>query len=281
MLSPAMRRLGLAAGLLVGLIVAPGAAPSRTGRELSHIQSRSPSAQATAGWPTVILWAWQRPNDLSFINPRRVGVSYLVETVRLKGDAVIVEHNPNGLRVPSGTWLMACARIETDPGFPPTLSHRQVRESASQLNSLAKIPGVKALQIDFDATVGQRNFYRNLLATLRHRLPPSLPISITALASWCEGDDWISQLPVNEAVPMLFRMGPDRAAILLRLQAGDDFEEPLCRSSAGISTDESVPRLAAGRRLYIFNPSRWTAVSFEGILSEQGRSPSSLNAFGR
>jgi hypothetical protein len=35
------------------------------------------------------------------------------------------------------------------------------------------------------------------------------PCLFTALASWCEADGWISGLPVAEAVPMLFRMGPD------------------------------------------------------------------------
>ena len=32
---------------------------------------------------------------------------------------------------------------------------------------------------------------------------------MTALASWCLSDRWISDLPVDEAVPMLFQMGPE------------------------------------------------------------------------
>jgi hypothetical protein len=215
------------------------------------------------GWPPVIVWAWQRPEDLSFINPRQVGVSRLVETILLKGEAVIVVPNLNGLRVPVGAKLMACARIESSPGFSATLSPSQAREAAKQLASLARSPGAKAVQIDFDATDSQRDFYRTLLIELRQRLPRSFPISITALGSWCVGDDWISHLPVDEAVPMLFRMGPDRASILRRLEDGDDFQEPLCRQSAGISTDEVVPRLPAGRRLYIFNPRAWTKATLD------------------
>ena len=34
-----------------------------------------------------------------------------------------------------------------------------------------------------------------------------MPLTITALASWCDGDDWIDGLPVADASPMLFRMG--------------------------------------------------------------------------
>ena len=65
---------------------------------------------------------------------------------------------------------------------------------------------------------------------------------------------------------MLFRMGPDRASILLRLDAGEDFEEPLCRQSAGISSDESVPPLPSDRRLYIFTPRPWTQTTFDNVV---------------
>ena len=42
---------------------------------------------------------------------------------------------------------------------------------------------------------------------VRRRLPRDLPLSMTALASWCAGDTWIEALPVDEAVPMLSRWG--------------------------------------------------------------------------
>lgn len=234
-----------------------------------HQQFKGLSARARlfGDWPRVILWAWQRPTDLSFIDPQRVGVSYLVKTIRLEAEAVLVQPNLNSLRVPAGTKVMACARIETDRGSPPSLSPQQAREAASQLASLAKFPDAKAVQIDFDATASQRAFYRDLLTELRCRLPRPFPLSVTALGSWCLGDDWISNLPIDEAVPMLFRMGPDRASILLRLEAGDDFEEPLCRQSAGISTDELVPWLPAGRRLYIFNPNAWSKATFDKVVN--------------
>jgi len=256
----------LVAALLAGLLFAVACGPGHIADGGPQVQGRSRVAQGFSGWPPVIVWAWQVPEDLSFISPRSVGVSYLVKTLQLKGDAVFVQPNLNGLKVPAGTWVMACARIETDPGSPPSLSPQQAREAAFRLASLAEFPDAKAVQIDFDAAASQRDFYRNLLIELRRRVPRSLPLSITALGSWCMGDDWISHLPIDEAVPMLFRMGPDRASILLRLEAGDDFEEPLCRHSSGISTDELVPRLAVGRRLYIFDPDAWTKATFDKIV---------------
>jgi len=252
--------------LLAGLLFALACGSTRIVDGSQQAQSSSSGARVLAGWPRVIVWAWQRPEDLSFINPRRVGVSYLVKTIQLNGDAVFVQPNLNGLKVPAGTWVMACARIEIAAGSIPDLSPQQAREAASKLASLADFPDAKAVQIDFDATASQRDFYRNLLIELRQRLPRSFPLSITALGSWCMGDDWISHLPIVEAVPMLFRMGPDRVSILLRLEAGDDFEEPLCRQSAGMSTDELVPQLPPGRRLYIFNPEVWTKATFDKVV---------------
>lgn len=224
---------------------------------------RAEATRNQAAWPRVILWAWERPEDLRFIDPRRVGVSYLVKTIRFESDAISVHPNLNGLRVPAGTWIIACARIEGTGNFALVDSTREVDQVVSLLEPLAKFPDAKAVQVDFDATASQRSFYRALLERLRQRLPRNMPVSITALASWCEGDDWISRLPVDEAVPMLFRMGPDGPSILFRLQSRGNFKEPLCRMSIGISTDEFVPHLAARRRLYIFDASGWTKAAFE------------------
>jgi Protein of unknown function (DUF3142) len=220
-----------------------------------------------AAWPRVVLWAWERPEDLRFIDPRRVGVSYLVKTIHIERNGITEHPNLKGLRVPAGTWIMACARIEGTGNFASADSSKEVDQVVSQLEPLAKFPDAKAVQIDFDATTSQRSFYRALLERLRQRLPRNIPLSITALASWCEGDDWISPLPVDEAVPMLFRMGPDGPSILFRLQSRGDLKEPLCRMSVGISTDEYAPHLATGRRLYIFDVNGWTKAAFERTMA--------------
>jgi hypothetical protein len=90
---------------------------------------------------------------------------------------------------------------------------------------------------------------------------------MTALASFCVGDRWLSDLPVDEAVPMIFRMGADDQTIKRLLAEGNDFREPLCRKSFGVSLDEPVQiQFDASRRRYVFNPRPWTesAGSLEG-----------------
>ena len=85
-----------------------------------------------------------------------------------------------------------------------------------------------------------------------------MPLSITALASWCSSDDWINRLPVDEAVPMLFRMEPDRRFAPPDLP-WSRIREPLCQSSVGISTREPSPVPTAGKRVYIFPDRGWRA----------------------
>jgi hypothetical protein len=214
---------------------------------LPHPQGR------LAGLPRVTLWAWERREDLHAIDTHRFAVAYLDQTLTI---GLIVHSQPrrNALVLPATTTRIAVVRIEA----PSTaiLNDENRSDAVQSILLSAREPGIAALQIDFDATRSQRTFYRQLLVDLRRQLPASVPLSITALASWCSWDSWIHDLPVDEAVPMMFRMEPDhhRAASDI-----DDFKirEPLCRTSTGVSTDESWPSDLAGKRIYVFPDHGW------------------------
>ena len=64
---------------------------------------------------------------------------------------------------------------------------------------------------------------------------------------------------------MLFRMGQDRADLMQPLVLGEDFREPLCRGSVGVSTDEPWPAPLLRRHVYVFHPRAWTAESFAAV----------------
>jgi len=121
-----------------------------------------------------------------------------------------------------------------------------------------RFPGLAGIQVDFDAARSQRPFYRALLADLDRALPDSLYFSMTALASWCEGDPWLEGVATDEVVPMVFRMGADDHRVRRALARGDFASAP-CRTSLGIATDEPAPPLRRGRRLYVFHAGRWSA----------------------
>lgn len=214
-----------------------------------------PTPKPLAKLPPVIVWAWERPEKLDFINTDQVGVAFLAKTIRLKGDTIISRPRLQPLDLAPGTKLIAVVRIESDH---PTLSSTQLQKTADEVANLAALSNISVVQIDFDATVSERDFYRALLREVKPRVPS---LSITALASWCAGDQWLTDLPIDEAVPMLFRMGPDK----IQFQSGRPFAAEICQSSAGVSTDEPVIAPPVDR-LYIFNPTSWSRESLNRAL---------------
>jgi hypothetical protein len=90
-------------------------------------------------------------------------------------------------------------------------------------------------------------------------------LSATALTSWCLHERWTQALAVDEVVPMLFRMGPDRRRIRAYFADGGDFRSANCRTSIGVATDELPPAIPAGRRIYAFSPRRWNAETYAAL----------------
>jgi hypothetical protein len=207
-----------------------------------------------------MLWAWERPEDLEFLDTKRFGVAFLAQTLVLSGDDVIFNPRHQPLKVSPETKLIAVTRIESEktPGKHATLNEAQRARLVTLIVKTLDLTNVAGIQIDFDAVTSEREFYRALLGDLRHRLPDNLPLSMTALASFCVGDRWLADLPVDEAVPMIFRMGLDDQPIRNSLAAGNDFKEPLCRKSYGVALDEPIQmKFDPARRLYVFNVRAW------------------------
>lgn len=226
---------------------------------------RWPERDRLPGFPRVMVWAWERPEKLDFVNPRETGVAFLARTIFLREGNVTVRPRLQPLVVAPGTALMAVVRIESQlvAGRGGEPAARSALEHA--ILEATELRGVRGLQIDFDARASEREFYRVILVDVRRALPLSMPLSITALASWCEYDDWISGIPVTEAVPMLFRMGAESH------RPGSDFRSGACRTSVGISTDEPLTKVPRGRRVYIFHPRGWSANELRAALQEVKR----------
>lgn len=211
-------------------------------------------------FPRVILWAWERPEDLKTADPNRFAVAFLAQTLALKDDDVILAPRHQPLDVSPETKLMAVTRIEsqTTTGQYASLSDSQRKKAVDLILRTMQLRNVFAIQIDFDATSSERDFYRALLHDVRAKLPDNLALSMTALASFCIGDRWLADLPVDEAVPMVFRMGADDRSIKNLLSSGEDFREPLCQKSYGIAVDEPLDiQFKPGRRVYVFNDRSW------------------------
>jgi Protein of unknown function (DUF3142) len=236
--------------------------------------------------PARTLWVWERPEDLRTVDPGTTAIATLDSTIVLGRTAALIPRRQPYI-YPAGIRRIAVVRIETAGPIAPALEKPTV-DLILESVGLASIGmdsvgtgsagadsvggesagmgsvggrgiaarGIAALQIDFDARRSEREFYAAVLHDLRRRMPPELPLSMTALASWCSSDDWIGGLPVDEAVPMFFRMEPDRRYAPADLPQFH-IREPLCMGSIGISTHEQRAVSLAGKRVYIFPDRGW------------------------
>ena len=229
--------------------------------------SLAPSTSLSPLNPQLTLWAWERPEDLRFLNDapgtrhqapgtRAVRVAFLDRTIRFDDGRMTVRFRQQPLLVSPGTPLMSVVRVETR-GRAPAIS--QADAIAALIVKAVHAPSVTALQIDFDARRSDRPFYAALLKSVRGSLPRDIPFSMTALASWCVDDPWIDARYVDEIVPMLFQMGPDARHVLTRLDEDGRWPVEACNGAAGLATDERHDRLPPARSVYVFNPRAWIA----------------------
>ncbi|MBX9666914.1 MAG: DUF3142 domain-containing protein [Candidatus Obscuribacterales bacterium] len=226
--------------------------------------------------PGIMLWAWETPSDLRWLNPQRIGVAYLSETVTLYGDRIWIKPRMQPLKVPDNTYLVQVVRIERSLRNQPTLSENQLDRLVSHLQLRAKQSDCKGLQIDYDARYSERTFYRALLHRLSQQLPTRVELSMTALASWCIGDRWLKNIEVDEVVPMLFSMGKDNQTVVRHIRAGKKLDSRAGQIAIGLA--ESAPEvghalkedkgkaLLKGKRVYLFSCTGWTEGRVDQIL---------------
>ncbi len=218
--------------------------------------------------PNKILWAWEREEDLRFLDPKEFGVAFLAQTLFLQSDEVVFKPRRQPLEIAPETYLIAVTRIETSKigGKRPAFSPAQTEIIVKLIANTLERPNVAAVQIDFDAVGSERKFYREFINRLRNSLPKETPLTITALASWCVGDAWFNDFPIDEAVPMAFQMGADSDRIRSFLSDGNDWREPLCRGSYGISLEEPLNvNFKPNRRFYYFKSAAWQKSDVERL----------------
>lgn len=240
------------------------------------LMARTTSGAASArGAKRIVLWAWERPEDLRFLGEvppagPPVSVAYLAETLELGGAEVERVPRRQPLHVPPGMELTAVVRVEQRRG-EARLDARQRARIVEHFVALATEPGVRRVQIDFDAMKSQRAAYRVLLAELRAALPAGVELSMTALASWCLFDDWLSEapLPVDAVVPMVFTMGPEGGAVYRLLEQEGGFRAPVCREHLGVAVGELWPEVREPVTLWVFNRRSWTRSRFDREVGER------------
>lgn len=229
----------------------------------SHAGTAPRPHPALARLPAEMLWAWERPEDLRWLPPK-VGVAYVASTILLRGDDILVHPRSWPLLLASGTPTVPVLHVDASWRTPPALNARQTARITEELLRLASRSSHQVVQLDFEVRRSQRAFLANTIAAIRSQLDPGIALSVTALASWCLDDYWMQDSRADEIVPMAFRMGPDQHALRQRLLQQRGFTRARCGGAIGLSTDEPMMAVGAGRH-YFFSPKPWTAARWQAL----------------
>lgn len=230
-------------------------------------------AESISNSPKLILWAWKRPENLDFINPKTTAVAYLAQTIRIAAKEIKTDSRMESLSVPKGTYLIAVTRIE-DIGKARKLDQAEIEQISSLVLATKNQSNVQAIQIDFDAKENQREDYLKIIRKVKDKLENNCPLTITCLASWCLYDHWLDNASVDEGIPMLFSMGQDRQKVLLHLELNRKLSLAQARSSLGLCVDEPdvwpialkyCQKKNIEPRLYVFSKTKWTALKYQTV----------------
>lgn len=227
--------------------------------------------------PRIYVWAWERDEDLSYIDPSKIAVAYFAGNIYVQGSNVRFRPRTQKLKLPVSARTIPVFRIESvrSGKSPPDVSAAAFVAKTIAAHIEKKAPA-EMIQIDFDALADERGFYKALLSELRNSLPGDVKISITALASWLLSDKWLEPGSADETVAMLFSIGPGRNEVLSRikkqpLNTGADIPVAIGISASEGYTNKILFQTAVQKRsdsLYIFSSRPWTEQRLRAITKE-------------
>lgn len=139
--------------------------------------------------PALVLWAWERSEDLRFA--AGVEVAVLAGTIILSGTDPVAHPRLLPAQLAAGQSAVGTVHIEIDRSrrlrWTPALRVEAAAVALSMLHG-----GFKEAQVDFEVRASERAVLLDLLQDIRAGLPPGTWLSMTALASWCDTERWLS-----------------------------------------------------------------------------------------
>jgi len=205
-----------------------------------------------------ILWIWDRPTDVRFLDSTTFEFAMLSKTFVLYNSHIKVIPRHSSVQIPPQASLFPVIRIESrggGGGYNSVITEKLIEEILFEFKHFSK---ARILQIDFDAKKSELSWYKNVLTRIKTEIQPKCKLSITALVSWCYESQWLESLPVDEIVPMVFQMGYHSEKIKQEFQNKPPFQKSNLKYSIGCSIDEPLSVADRTKRMYFFNPAPWT-----------------------
>jgi hypothetical protein len=215
---------------------------------------------ALSGLPAhaqAVAWLWDEAQLPAWSAPR---AAVLERHILLSGGDIAIRPRMRQPKLPAGAQVTPVLHVEVSVVRPPVDIESSRALIVKSMRDLAPASTSGWVQLDMEAKPSQRDFYRSLVRQIRAELPPSLRLSVTALAWWCRSPDWLDGLAADEIVPMFFRMGRDSAALRRIVEDSPKTLHPSCRTgSAGFSPQEPFPAGVAQRyaTTYWFDRHAW------------------------
>lgn len=204
-----------------------------------------------------VLWVWNRPSDLRFLDKNDFEFALLTKTLEFDESHVKVISRQSSVLVAEHAMVFPVIRLERI-GISTRFSANVTNELIDRICADVKnYPGAMKIQIDFDARMSEREWYKNLIKTIRNCLPIDWSLSITTIASWCYDKDWLESLSADEIVPMFFRMGRDSSHMRQEFHNFFSSFNDDRKYCPGISLDEPLQIASRTQKLYVFNPKPW------------------------
>lgn len=200
--------------------------------------------------PNEFWWYWDRPVEQLPVPAPGVGAAVVVMHVIFSGHGYALQPRRSALRLPDGIVTMPVIHVEIDPARPFAGNATQIDGLREVVLDVARRGDSTWVQLDFEVKRSQREFWRAAVQEIKMTLPVGVKLSVTALASWCYEDRWLGDVPVDEIVPMYFRLKQARQAYLLRSAYG--VSEPLCATAYGVADDEPIWSVTLPGRRYVF-----------------------------
>lgn len=273
MSDPHARRKGVSLttlGIVAGVVLLAAGLFVSVARHRAAEVARRPAlpAEVSTSLAHGVAWIWPNSNG-----PKQVGsdaapyreAAVLVASLVLRARSVEHGGRTQSLNLPDGVRVVPVVHVESAEDAPDDITPTQREAIVATVRRLASTatPGAGAglLQLDFEAPARQREAYRALVTAIRAALPADVRLSVTALVHWCTQGDWLDQLPVDEVVPMLYRLGSHASDWRRRFAQDDAGLARRCRGPAlGFATNDPPPSalLVRTTRAYWFDEAAWS-----------------------
>lgn len=213
--------------------------------------------------PKIYIWAWERTEDLRFLKNSNITIVYYAGDVVIKNGEIDITPRRNMLFLPPNNPTIPLVRIDNFDKAD-VLDDQRLNDIKKFIVQICSIKGISGCQIDFDALTSERSFYTKLISAVKKEIPPNIPLSITALVSWCDKYSWLDKTEIDFAVPMFYRLGPDSTKIRNNRVGQTFMKAKKCQSAVGVATDEQMPTrdYLQKKDIYFFNPQSWIKEKF-------------------